>query len=61
MYKQFFAGMEWVWLPLFGLFLFMAMFVLVVLRTFAFKTRGDFQSHSELPLIDGDSATKELS
>jgi len=53
MYKQFFAGMEWTALPIFALGLFMAMFVLMVLRTFAFKTKRDFQAHSELPLSDG--------
>ena len=53
MYKQFFAGMEWTALPLFGLGLFMTLFALVVLRTFAFKTSRDFQPHSELPLSDG--------
>ena len=53
MYKQFFAGMEWTWLPIFALGLFIFMFVLMVLRTYAFKTQSDFQPHSELPLFDG--------
>lgn len=53
MFKEFFAGMEWTELPIFALGLFMAMFVLVVLRTFAFKTKSDFAPHSELPLSDG--------
>jgi hypothetical protein len=53
MFKEYFAGMEWTALPLFGLGLFVAMFVMVVLRTFAFKTKGDFKPHSELPLSDG--------
>ena len=57
MYKEYFAGMEWAALPLFGLGLFMAMFVMVVLRTFAFKTKADFKPQSELPLFDG----KEIS
>ena len=53
MFKEFFAGMESTALPIFGLGLFVAMFVLVVLRTFAFKTKGDFTPQSELPLSDG--------
>ena len=57
MYKEHFAGMQWAALPLFGLALFMVMFVVVVLRTFAFKTRADFRPQSELPLSDG----KEIS
>ncbi len=57
MFKQFFAGMEFTALPIFALLLFMTFFALVVLRTFAFKTKGDFQPHSELPLSDG----KEIS
>ena len=53
MFKEFFAGMEWASLPIFALCLFIAMFVLMVLRTFAFKTKGDFESQSALPLNDG--------
>lgn len=53
MFKEFFAHMEWASLPIFALGLFIAMFVLMVLRTFAFKTKGDFDPHSALPLNDG--------
>lgn len=53
MFKQFFAGMEWTALPIFALWLFMSMFTLMVLRTFVFKTKGDFAPHSQLPLFDG--------
>ena len=53
MFKEFFAHMEWASLPIFALGLFIAMFVLVVLRTFVFKTRGDFDPQSALPLNDG--------
>ena len=56
MFKQHFAGMEWTALPVFALLLFMAFFVLMVLRTFAFKTKADFKPHSELPLTDGRPA-----
>lgn len=61
MYKQYFAGFEFVGLPLFALGLFLFMFVLVVLRTFAFKTRRDFEPQSELPLSDGNEiSTREV-
>jgi len=53
MFKQHFAGMEFTALPIFALLLFMSIFLLMVLRTFAFKTKGDFKPHSELPLSDG--------
>ena len=53
MFKEFFAGMPFTALPIFALLLFMSFFVLMVLRTFAFKTKGDFQPQSELPLSDG--------
>ncbi len=53
MYKQFFSGMEWTSLPLFALGLFLAMFLLMVLRTFLYKTPRDFEPASQLPLFDG--------
>lgn len=54
MYKQFFAGFEFVALPLFALGLFLLMFVFVVLRTWALKTKRDFEPQSQLPLSDGN-------
>jgi hypothetical protein len=53
MYQQFFAKMEWTALPLFALGLFFAMFVLVLVRTFAWKSRQDFAHQQALPLSDG--------
>ncbi len=53
MFKQHFAGMEFTALPIFALGLFISIFLLMVLRTFAFKTKSDFKPHSELPLSDG--------
>jgi len=53
MYKQFFADMEWTALPLFALGLFLAMFALMLLRTFAWKTKQDFEPMEQLPLSDG--------
>jgi hypothetical protein len=61
MFKEFFAGMEFTALPVFGLGLFVAMFVMVVLRTFVFKTKADFTPQSELPLTDGkEIASREV-
>jgi predicted permease len=57
MFKQHFAGMEWGSLSVFALCIFMAFFTLVVLRTFAFKTKRDFEPQGQLPLSDG----KEIS
>lgn len=53
MYKQFFAGMEWTSLPLFALWLFLAMFALMALRTFLYKSARDFEPQSRMPLSDG--------
>jgi hypothetical protein len=52
-FKQFFEGMAWAELPLFALGLFMVMFALVVVRTFVWKAKGDFESQSALPLSEG--------
>lgn len=53
MFKQFFAGMEYTELPLFALGLFMAMFALMALRTFLYKSSRDFEPAAQLPLYDG--------
>ncbi len=53
MFKQFFAGNEFTALPIFALWLFMGIFVLMGLRTFVFKKRGDFDLQAQLPLSDG--------
>jgi hypothetical protein len=57
MFKQHFAGMEWGSLSVFALCVFMAFFTLVVLRTFAFKTKRDFEPQGQLPLSDGKEIT----
>lgn len=54
MFKQFFAGMEFTALPIFALWLFIGMFVLMALRTFVFKSVRDFEPDSQLPLNDGN-------
>ena len=53
MFQQFFAEMEWTALPLFALGLFMVMFVAVLVRTFALKSKGDFEAQRALPLSEG--------
>ena len=53
MYKAFFANLEWTALPLFALGLFLVMFVLMLVRTFAWKTRQAFAPIETLPLSDG--------
>ncbi|MEW6433847.1 MAG: CcoQ/FixQ family Cbb3-type cytochrome c oxidase assembly chaperone [Myxococcota bacterium] len=53
MYRQFFANMEWTALPLFALGLFLVMFTLMLLRTFAWKSKSDFSPVAQLPLSDG--------
>lgn len=53
MYKAFFANLEWTALPLFALGLFLVMFVLMLLRTFGWKTPQDFAPVETLPLSDG--------
>jgi hypothetical protein len=60
MFKQYFAGFEFVGLPLFALGLFVVMFTLVVLRTYAFKTKADFDPQSQLPLSDGKQTSREV-
>lgn len=51
MYKQFYAGMELIHLPLFALFLFLAAFVAVVVRT-VLKRASDYEAIAQLPLED---------
>lgn len=55
MYKQFFAGMDLVALPLFALAIFLSLFVLLVLRTLFIQSRREIDSRALLPLQD-DSA-----
>ncbi len=56
MYKQFFAGMSFTALPLFALALFLVFFALVFLRTFAFRSKRDFDAMASLPLHDSEES-----
>lgn len=58
MYKQFFANMESTALPLFAFGLFFAAFALMLLRTFVYKRKSDFDPLAALPL--NDEASKEV-
>jgi hypothetical protein len=53
MFKQFFAHMEFTALPIFALWLFIAMFLLVLLRFLVFRTDRDFAQQANAPLVDG--------
>ncbi|MFZ5445511.1 MAG: cbb3-type cytochrome c oxidase subunit 3 [Myxococcota bacterium] len=53
MFKQHFSNLESIELPLFGLWLFIGIFLLVLVRTFVLKPRGDFDAAAQLPLNDG--------
>jgi cytochrome c oxidase cbb3-type subunit IV len=52
MWKSFYAGMDFVHLPLFSLFLFLAVFFGVVAWVYGLRRRGDFDSMAQLPLMD---------
>lgn len=54
MYKQFFAGMSFTALPLFALALFLVFFALVFVRTFAFRSKHDFDAVASMPLDDSE-------
>lgn len=51
MWKQFYSGMD-VSLPLFAMGVFIAFFLLMVLRTYAYKRSKDFDGVASLPLAD---------
>lgn len=53
MFKQYFANLESTGLPLFALWLFIGVFVIVVLRTFVVKRATEFDADAQLPLNDG--------
>jgi hypothetical protein len=54
MYKQFFANMESVALPMFAFGLFFSAFVLMLLRTFAWKRKADFDPMAAMPLVNDE-------
>jgi hypothetical protein len=58
MYGQFYAGMSLAGLPLFALFLFLAVFVAVVLRVTLLGRRPELDRMARLPLED--AATSPL-
>ena len=52
MWKSFYAGMEFTFLPLFTLILFLAVFFGVVAWVYGLCRRGDFDAMAQLPLLD---------
>lgn len=58
MYKPFFASSAWTELAIFGLVLFISVFVLVLLRTWVFKTKKDYDAVAAMPLADERHATQ---
>ena len=52
MWKSFYAGMEFTYLPLFTLILFLAVFFGVVAWVYGLRRRGDFDAMASLPLND---------
>lgn len=52
MWRQFYAGLHEPWLPLFGMAVFVSGFLLVLLRTYGFKRRADFDAVASLALND---------
>jgi hypothetical protein len=55
MFKTFFVGMETT-APIFAMGLFLAMFLLMLLRTLVYKKKSDFDSVAALPLADERSS-----
>jgi hypothetical protein len=56
MYKAFFTGMETT-APIFAMGLFISMFVLMLLRTWGYKKKSDFDPVAALPLADEHVST----
>lgn len=59
MYKQFYAGMSYEYLPLFALLLFMAVFIGTALRLFL-RRASDYDPVSRIPLSDPKETTTSL-
>jgi cbb3-type cytochrome oxidase subunit 3 len=60
MFRAYFSSLEFTVLPLFGLGLFLLMFVLILLRTFAFKRKSEYDLVAALPLDDGTTLSNEV-
>jgi cytochrome c oxidase cbb3-type subunit IV len=60
MKQQFYEGMELAHLPLFALVLFMAVFLIVVVRMFVFRRAEHFDNLARLPIADGEVQAAEV-
>lgn len=52
MYREFFSNLESATLPLVAMGFFVLAFVLMLLRTFAYKRKSDYDRIAALPLAD---------
>jgi len=59
MFRNLLSPSEWTALQLSGLFLFFGMFMLMLVRLFGWKTKGDYASAEQLPLSDGDPINQQ--
>ena len=59
MYKEYFHDMPFTAYPIFALVLFIAIFGLVVVRTWGAKKRTDFDDVSALPLLNDDQPSRK--
>lgn len=55
MYKQFYANLDSVTLPLFALGVFVTAFLLMLARTYLYKRKSDFDPMAAMPLTDETS------
>jgi len=58
MYREFFAGLESIELPLVAMAFFVLIFAVVVVRTFVIKRRRDYDEMAALPLSDPESSDR---
>lgn len=54
MFKEFFAGMDFVALPIFAMALFITFFLLAAIRTWFFQPKGELDERARQPLFDGE-------
>lgn len=59
MFRNLLSPSEWSGLQMSALFLFLGMFMLMLVRLFGWKTKGDYASAEQLPLSDGDQIPQQ--
>jgi len=58
MYREFFANLESATLPLVAMGFFVLAFVLILLRTFVYKSKDDYDDVAALPLEDREATDR---